>query len=79
MKKISFVLTVVFTILGFLKLEAQSVNESSKAQSDWFTDARLKLLGGEKSADGKYYAYISVNAADKEIKSLSITGYDNGM
>lgn len=77
MKKISFVLTVVFTILGFLKLEAQNVNESSKAQSDWFTDARLKLLGGEKSADGKYYAYISVNAADKEIKSLSITGYDN--
>ena len=48
MKKISFVLTVVFTILGFLKLEAQNVNESSKAQSDWFTDARLKLLGGEK-------------------------------
>ena len=77
MKKISFVLIFIFTILGFLKMEAQNVNVTSKAQSAWFTEARLKLLGGEKSADGKYYAYISVNTANKEIKSLSITGYDN--
>lgn len=77
MKKISFVLIFIFTILGFLKMEAQNVNVTSKAQSAWFTEARLKLLGGEKSADGKYYAYISVNTANKEIKFLSITGYDN--
>lgn len=77
MKKISFVLTFIFTILGFLNLGAQNVNVTPKAQSEWFSNARLKLLGGEKSVDGKYYAYISVNTANKEIKSLSITGYDN--
>lgn len=77
MKKISFVLTLAFIFLGFLKMEAQNVNVASEVQSDWFANAGLKLLGGDKSADGKYYAYISVNAANKEIKSLSITGYDH--